>query len=472
MTTPPPTNSSARAIEPSVRAPLSDADRGLRARETRAELDRLGREYADLPPEVLVKEDLLRTGLAFTRDALEYCAEYKTKSYFIFSFDMVEIGEMQNQENLRAPEEIRFSGGAAGYRPTVVSVRVNPDSPYLCDVIDGRLVLRLGPGESRSGGNGSAASDDSHLADVELLPVPEYYKRRLTSGQPVHEVAPTIEWGYLIYLTVYRKCQYFGWKEECRFCDINENYRQQVNAGRPYRTVKPMDDLLEALGIIAETDDQTHCYTLTGGSITRKLKGKGEAAFYSEYAEAIEAAFPGRWLGKVVAQALPEDEQKLFKDAGIRVYHPNYEVWDENLFKIICPGKQAYVGRDEWHRRILAARDIFGAENVIPNFVGGIEMSRPHGFESVQDALRSTGEGLEYFMSQGVSPRFTVWCPEPLAQIGQDSGPAPLEYHAGLLRLWRDTHAKHGLPVPPGYGPPGAGRAIFSVSSFMDVIAV
>jgi len=426
----------------------SPADRRQRIR-------RLQSEFADLPPEAVLKEDLLRTGIAFSTEALRYCAEFKTKSYFIFSFDMVPIDDMSNAENLRAPEEIRFSGGPLEYRPTTVSVRVNPNSPHRVDWVDGSLTLFIG--------------DDAE-ASLELLPVPPYYEKSLASGQPVHEVAPTIEWGYLIYLTVYRKCQYFGWKEECRFCDINENYRQQVRAGRPYRTVKPLDEVMEALGIIADTDSSAKCYTLTGGSITKHLQGKLEADFYAEYAEAIEREYPGRWTGKVVAQALPEDQQKRFVDAGIRIYHPNYEVWDADLFDKICPGKAAYVGREEWHRRIIAAKDIFGAENVIPNFVAGIEMSRTHGFTEVDEALRSTGEGLEWFMSQGVAPRFTVWCPEPLAQLGSKDGPAPLEYHVGLLRVWRDTHARNGLPIPPGYGPPGAGNAVFSVSSFMDVI--
>ncbi len=421
----------------------------------RERIRRLQREFADLPAEAVLKEDLLRTGMAFTTEALRYCADFKTKSYFIFSFDMVPIESMSNEENLRAPEEVQFSGGPLGYRTTTVSVRVNPASPHRVDFVDGALKLFIG---------------NEVEASLDLLGVPPYYQKTLASGQPVHEVAPTIEWGYLIYLTVYRKCQYFGFKEECRFCDINENYRQQVKAGRPYRTVKPLDEVMEALGIIADTDSAAKAYTLTGGSITRHLKGKLEADFYAEYAEAIEREYPGRWIGKVVAQALPEDQQKRFVDAGIRIYHPNYEVWDEELFKKICPGKEAYVGRAEWHRRILAARDIFGPENVIPNFVAGIEMARPHGFENVDDALRSTGEGLEWFMSQGVAPRFTVWCPEPLAQLGTAEGPAPLEYHVGLLRVWRDTHARHGLPVPPGYGPPGAGNALFSVSSFMDVI--
>jgi hypothetical protein len=140
------------------------------------------------------------------------------------------------------------------------------------------------------------------------------------------------------------------------------------------------------------------------------------------------------------------------------------------LFETICPGKARWIGRDVWIRRILDAAKVFGAPNVIPNFVAGVEMARPHGFTTVEEALRSTGEGLDYFMSHGVAPRFTTWCPEPLSTLGRDQGPAPLEYHVGLLRVWRDTHRKHGLPVPPGYGAPGPGNAVFSVSAFMDVL--
>ena len=428
------------------------------------DVSRLRAMFPDLPVEALVKEDLLRLGISFSPEALKYCADFKRKSYFIFSFDMVPIDEMAQEENLSAPEEIQLNGGAWDLRRTTVSVRVNPYSPWRADMAGDQLTLTCG---------------DQSISHIDLQPVPEYYQETLENGQPVHEVAPTIEWGYLVYLTVYRKCQYFGFKEECRFCDINENYRQQVKAGRPYRTVKPMDEVLEALSILDRVNSPSKAYTLTGGSVTRSLKGQGEAEFYANYARAIEEKFPGRWIPKAVTQALPEDEQQILKDAGIQIYHPNYEIWDEELFPILCPGKTAYVGRDEWHRRIIAATDIFGAENVIPNFVAGIEMSRPHGYTDPEQAVESTREGLQFFMSQGVCPRFTVWCPEPLSPLvvdrknaGELQPPAPLEYHARLLVAWRDCHKEHGLPVPPGYGPPGVGNAIFSVSSFMDVIEV
>jgi hypothetical protein len=287
------------------------------------------------------------------------------------------------------------------------------------------------------------------------------------------ETAPTIQWGYLIYLTVLRLCQYFGAKEECGFCDINHNWRQHKQEGRPYTGVKPVDDVLEALALIDryDTAKASKAYTLTGGSVTSSVDGLAEADFYGRYAQAIEERFPNRWIGKVVAQALPRADVQRFKDYGIKIYHPNYEVWDERLFSIISPGKQRYVGRDEWHRRIFDAAEVFGARYVIPNFVAGVEMAKPFGFETVEQAIASTAEGLDHFMSRGITPRFTTWCPEPTTPLGRDNPEgAPLEYHIRLLETYRERLAHHGLKPPPGYGVAGAGNAVFSVSSFMDTL--
>ena len=315
--------------------------------------------------------------------------------------------------------------------------------------------------------------EEREIADVGLPPMPEYYRHTLANGKTVMETAPTIQWGYLIYLTVLRLCQYFGAKEECGFCDINHNWRQHKKEGRPYTGVKAVEDVLEALAIIEryDTANASKAYTLTGGSVTSTVDGLAEADFYGRYAQAIEERFPGRWIGKVVAQALPREDVQRYKDYGITIYHPNYEVWDKRLFSIISPGKERYVGREEWHRRIFEAAEVFGARYVIPNFVAGVEMAAPFGFRTVDEAIASTTEGLDYFMSRGVTPRFTTWCPEPTTPLGRDNPDgAPLEYHVRLLSAYRETLARHGHGPPPGYGVAGAGNAVFSVSSFMDVL--
>lgn len=414
------------------------------------------RQFSSLPKEAILKTDLLRQGVHFTREALEFCSKFKPKSYFIFSFDRVAQNALDDLQKRAAPEEFAFTGGPWNLRRTIVSMRLNPDSPYLVKIQDDKLIL---------------TENENLLAEIFLNKKPKYYEKNLSNGKPVIDIAPTIEWGYLVYLTVFRLCQYWGEQEECRFCDINENYRQQKKEGRSYTGVKSVEEILEALSIIHETDSDSQAYTVTGGSVTGHLQEKNEVEFYAQYAEAIEEKFPGRWIGKAVVQALPLDEVKILKHAGYQIYHPNYEVWDRNLFSKICPGKDRYVGYEEWMKRIVDAAEVFGPSYVIPNFVAGIEMTRPYGYTDVEEAVSSTAQGLDYFMSKGICPRFTVWCVEPNTVLHHDNdGPPPLDYYLRLLEVYRDTFFKYQLPIPPGYGEAGVGKAVFSVSAFMDVL--
>ncbi len=411
-------------------------------------------QRADLPAEAIVKQDVLRLGLGFDEQVFSRAPEYKPKDYFIFSFDMVPLSAMEGTLAQRAPEEIRLSGGPLNLLPTVISVRVNPQSPYrVAWREDGPRLLLEG----------------EDLGAVEFHRKPAFYGARLSSGKVISEIVPVLEWGYLLYITAYRLCQYWGTKEECQFCDINENYRQQRDAGRPYTAVKPIATVLEALEHVAEKDTTAQAYTLTGGSITSSLQGQSEVDFYLRYIEAIEDRFPGRWISKAVVQAFKKEDCQRLKAAGLKIYHPNFEVWDARLFAAICPGKDQHIGRDLWLRRVVEAAEVFGPSCVIPNFVAGVEMSQPHGFTVVDEAIASTRAGLEFFMGHGVVPRFTTWCPEPLSALGGQA-PPPLEYYCKLLVAWREVFESHQLPVPPGYGPAGPGRALFSVSAFMDVI--
>jgi len=410
--------------------------------------------FPKLPKEAIIKQDILSRGLCFSQDSLHIAQGYKPKDYFIFTFDLIELKDMEKKENLRAPEEIRISGGHFNILPTIISVRINPQSPYLITLRAGKLIILL---------------NNEMIGDVEYHPVPAYYKKEKVGSKPIGEICPVIEWGYLIYITAYRMCQYFNDNEQCLFCDINTNYQQQKKAGRTYTGIKSINEIVEALSHINELDQTAKAYTLTGGSIISGLRGEDETQFYLKYAEAINKEFPNRWLAKAVVQAWTKEDCQRLKDTGIHIYHPNYEVWGKEMFKKICPGKDRVIGFENWIERILDAADIFGPEYVIPNFVGGVEMNQITGYKDVDQAIENTREGLDYFMQHGVVPRFTTWCPEPLAALGPQD-PPPLEFFCKLLIAWKETFEKYKLPVPPGYGKPGPGKAVFSVSAFMDVI--
>lgn len=425
--------------------------------ETVKRLSDLAKQYPDIPREAILKQDVLRIGVTFSEDSCRVASGYKPKDYFIFSFDLATLDELQQEGNqfLNAPEEVRFFGGEWNLKPTIFNVRLNPASPYRVEISDGKLVL---------------CCEGRQLADVDFHPVPAFYGSKLSSGKMISQIAPVIEWGYLVYLTVFRLCQYWGRDEECQFCDINENYRQQRKAGKEYTGIKQLEDVLEALDHIHQKDTVSQAITITGGSITRHLREQDEVSFYLQYARAIHERFKNRWIIKTVVEAFEKSDCRRLRDEGkVDIYHPNYEIWDQKLFQQYCPGKERYVGWEEWMKRIVDSADVFGPENVIPNFVAGIEMAQPGGYKDLHQAVESTRQGLEYFMSRSIMPRFTTWCREPLAHLGQQN-PPPLEYYVKLLRVWRDTFEKYQLSPPPGYGEPGLGKAVFSVSAFMDVI--
>src|SRR6476619_5729526 len=125
--------------------------------------------FPDLPREAVLKEDLLRSGIAFDPSALteNLEGEVKPKSYFIFPFDQKPLTQLGEAAVRRPPEEIALTGGPYGLRRTIVSVRVNPDSPYrVARGEDDALTLSL---------------DDREIAAVGLPPMPEYYRHTLAN---------------------------------------------------------------------------------------------------------------------------------------------------------------------------------------------------------------------------------------------------------------------------------------------------
>ena len=109
---------------------------------------------------------------------------------------------------------------------------------------------------------------------------------------------------------------------------------------------------------------------------------------------------------RVVANAFPREQLLRLKEAGAVTYEPHIEVWDEKLFEWICPGKAKYYGRQYWIDSALSAVEIFGRGNVCTQFVGGVELTQPNGFKTMDEGLKSTLEGVEFFARHGVASSF------------------------------------------------------------------
>ncbi|MGZ8427022.1 MAG: radical SAM protein, partial [Candidatus Binatia bacterium] len=319
-------------------------------------------------------------------------------------------------------------------RPVAIQTSLSPYSPYLIDVVDGRLVM---------------TTEGHILSEVRFPKTPDYYAKSLPDGTPYHEIV-----AFGAFITIFRNCQYWGAKEECKFCDINENARQMklsrdFTLNAPVKSVGDVVAVCEYVANDAKKIGAGQGFVLSGGSITKTLHGKSEADFYIPYIEAIKNIGTNPRITFEV-NARPREEVRRYKKAGADHIHFNMEVWDKKLFPWINPGKAERVGWDNWVRWMEDAVEVFGNGMVQPSFVSGIEMARPHGFKTVAEAVASASDCFEYLMSRGIMPRPQQWRREPSTALCKEAEqpPVPLDYYIQMTRKWYETYQKYSDRLP------------------------
>jgi len=414
----------------------------MEARESIAEaagvkrLESYFARYPDVPREVILKQDLLRGGHWFTDAALEAASLSLVKSYRLFSYDLMPMTEMKRKEHRKIPEWFTIRGGDYALRPVTVQTTLDDKSPYVIDVVEGKLKLLL---------------QGREISNVSFPRPLKYYERRFEDGTAYHEI---IAYGYFV--TVFRNCQYWGPDEECRFCDININARQMKESkdftfNAPVKPVAHMvevaraieQDATEEVGFSPSID-----FIITGGTILKTLHGKDEDEFYLDYASALKWGGKRRYVN-LQTNAKDKETMKRYRAAGVDCHHANMEVWDKRLFEWINPGKTRRVGWDNWVKWMVDSVDVFGTAHVRPNFVCGLEMARPYGFATVQESVKSTSDGIDFMMRHGVFPRFNQWRREPGSNLvsRHPQPPIPLELTIELMRNYYETWKKYKLPV-------------------------
>lgn len=428
-------------------------------------LETLFQRYADVPREVVVKEDVLREGLAFSRAALAH--DPRRETYQLFSWDQSRPEEMEDQSAaVSLPDVLVLEGGPYGLRPVRVRPRIRVKSPYLVEVMDGRLVVC-----DREAGA-------PLFPVVPFPPEPECFSKGFADGTLYREVC-----GLECHVIVFRQCQYWGKKEECRFCDINENARVKMRLGQ-VKTLQPKKPeqvaaVVEEYLVLQPVELTSHPYYrtgvrhihLNGGTIATRLQGMDEPEFYLQYVDAIKSRVGNRFPLCVQTSPWPKEVEHRAHQRGVTVRMSNYEVWDRHLFEVICPGKSKYIGREEWLRGVLDQVEVFGEGNVCSGFVAGVEMARPWGFQSVAEAVRSSTEGMQFFMSHGVVVRPISWCVEALSALGGQE-PPPTDYFVQIDRTWFELWNRYNLPPHAMFSQMGPGINSYPNSGAMDIALV
>ena len=419
-------------------------------------LEALFKKYADVPMEVVVKCELIRNGFCFTRAALDL--DPRHKDYQLFSWDKSSVEDMEDQQApVKLPDCIELKGGPYNLRRIRMRPIIDMQSPYLVDLVDGVNVVM---------------DKVTREPIVDLLPFtkePEYGALKFEDGTLYRNII-ALDGDCIIF----RQCQYWGPKNECKYCDINANAVKKMKLGQvPDIKVKSVEKVAEAARALFsdETFDpyhRPHHIHLNGGSITGELKGLKEFDFYVRYAEAIVEKVGNRW--PIILQTSPFEKEleKEIRKIGNITRMSNYEVWDKDLFEIICPGKAKNISRDDWIRMVVDQVDVYGEGNVCPGFVAGVEMAGPWGFKTVEEAVKSTTEGMDFFMSRGVVVRPLHWVVEALSALGGQE-PPPVDYYIQIDRNWFELWSKYNLPPVVGLMQVGPGLNWFHATGAFDM---
>src|SRR5262249_58296665 len=129
------------------------------------------------------------------------------------------------------------------------------------------------------------------IAEIRFPKTPGYSAGSLPDGTPYHEIV-----AFATFITIFRNCQYWGAKEECKFCDINENARQ-MKLSRDFTLKAPVKSVADVVkvaeAVTADADKHNVArpgFLVSGGTITKTLHGKTETEFYGEYLRPIKAS--------------------------------------------------------------------------------------------------------------------------------------------------------------------------------------
>jgi hypothetical protein len=407
--------------------------------------------YPDIPKEVILKEDLLRLGVHLSPAAYEAAEGCRTQAYYLFSYNISPHDDMGERASTTAPEDMIVRGGPYDLNRTWVRIVLNEASPYLIDVVDGKVMI---------------CEEGVPVAEAVFPDKPAYYGTTFDDGMLYEQVIPLLYDSYA-FITTFRACHYWGKKEECVFCDINYNLRQLRKLTGDHVTadaIKDVEKVAEVLDAMTREPDASRrmiTVIMTGGSILRKIQGGPDNAtdFNLPYVEAIRERIGRRIPIVLIIESQPTENARRLRDAGVTSLNTNLEVWDKRLFALTAPGKEKYIGYDKWVSRMLDYVDIMGEGRVSPNMVSGIEMQQPHGFNNVADAVRSASEGFDFMMSHGVIPHLDTWCLEP-GTVLSDNRPPPLDFLLQADVAWYETWRKYKLPPFEGYGPMGGGPGV------------
>lgn len=220
-----------------------------------------------------------------------------------------------------------------------------------------------------------------------ILPTrPEFYDRLTSSGKKMSRIG--VMQG--TYLGIYPTDVCGFWKTDppsnCRFCSVG------LNLGQTEDIEKSALDVLETAQAAMKEEGITFVHFNAG-----YLEGT-ELGILEEYINIIKKRTPLL----VGLQAPPSEDRDIYirlKKAGVDHLSFCIELFDEEKFKEVCPGKSEVIGRERYLDTIKFTSSVYGRGRVSGEIIAGLE------------PVEKTMEAISCFASMGVVSTVCIFRP-------------------------------------------------------------
>jgi len=312
------------------------------------------------------------------------------------------------------------------------------DTPFVLTIADGRPVI---------------TKNDAMIQKVTILPQPSFYEQMTSDGIPMKRIGTIC--GDFLGMAIDNRCWFWGhYKGEsltdyrgkqCKYCAIGLN--SSVN--EEFR--KTVDQILQVCEAAVDGGYCKHI-ALNAGTFPPPSRGHHE---HAEVVSAIKARFDC-WVRLSIAPPEEEKYVDVLLDSGVDQVGYNYEVYDPEIYKRVCPGKYEELDRGVPHQlfdRILSYSVKKGGPNKTYSLlIPGLEPKE------------STVAGVERLCSMGVVPRLSIFRPMPRTALERHSVSTATEL-IYIYRRTREITMKYGVDS----GCPGCGRTMVATKFYDGV---
>lgn len=318
-----------------------------------------------------LKLHILSEGVSFDNAFLEHFAR---------DFDGMEKRRVYNDSDegpldrrLRIPQEMLINN-------VVVAVNYKQHAPW-------RLVYR--------DNSYQLVGKDSTDIKVTFPGRPRFLERVTPDGIRCDRIANLYGGSSLAFFTP-GTCYYFNSGHECRFCSLKPNRDVQQLF---LHTISPAR-ASSVLKIALETDAHIlKQIMLVGGNIPNHDQGFLRYLEITRALEQQQSSLPAEQRLETHIATMPPNDFNLFTTlAGLNArLTMNIEVFDEQIFETICPGKAQLYGRDKLWQALKYAVNVMSGRRVHSILIAGLE------------PVASTIAGMKYLASIGVTPIINVF---------------------------------------------------------------